>query len=79
MNNINLVVGIVGMILLLTAFALNLIKKLTERSILYILLNIFGAGLSAYYAYTLNAVPFIILESVWALFAIYKLAVVVKS
>jgi len=79
MNNINLIIGILGMILLLLAFALNLLKKVTEHSISYILLNIFGAGISFYYAYTLNAVPFIILEVVWALFAIYKLIVVAKQ
>ena len=78
MTDINLIIGIIGMILLLSAFALNLLKKVTEFSYSYILLNIFGAGLSTYYAYTLNAVPFIILEAVWALFAIYKLIVVAK-
>lgn len=79
MNEINLIIGIIGMILLLSAFALNLLKKVTEFSYSYILLNIFGAGISTYYACTLNAIPFIILEVVWALFAIYKLIVVVKQ
>ena len=78
MTNINLIIGTIGMILLLSAFALNLLKKVTEHSYSYILLNIFGAGLSIFYAYTLNAVPFIILEIVWASFAIYKLVVVAK-
>jgi len=79
MDNINLIFGIVGMVLLLLAFALNLLKKVTEHSKSYILLNIFGAGISSYYAYTLNALPFIILEVVWASFAIYKLIVVSKQ
>lgn len=79
MNNINLIIGIIGMILLLLAFALNLLKKVTEHSHSYILLNIFGAGISMYYAYSLNAIPFIILEAVWAFFAIYKLIVVCRS
>ncbi|MCP4703706.1 MAG: hypothetical protein GY865_03770 [candidate division Zixibacteria bacterium] len=65
--------------MLLLAFALNLLKKVTEHSISYILLNIFGAGLSVYYAYTLSAIPFIILEIVWASFAVYKLIVVSRS
>ena len=79
MTDINLIFGILGMLLLLLAFALNLLKKVTEHSISYILLNIFGAGISAYYAYTLVAVPFIILESVWALFAVYKLILISRS
>ncbi len=70
--------GIFGMILLLTAFALNLSKVVRETSVSYILLNIFGAGISTYYAWTLGAIPFIILEAIWCLFAVYKLAVVFK-
>lgn len=79
MNDINLIIGTLGMILLLLAFALNLLKKVTEHSYSYILLNIFGAGLSIFYAYTLNAIPFIILEVVWVSFAIYKLITVSGS
>ncbi len=45
----NLYIGIVGMALLLTAFALNLMKVLQEKSLSYILLNIFGAGISTLY------------------------------
>ncbi len=74
----NLYFGIFGMVLLLTAFALNLLKVVRETSVSYILLNIFGAGISTYYAWTLNAIPFIILEAIWCLFAVYKLTVVLK-
>ncbi len=74
----NLLIGILGMLLLLTSFALNLMKIIRENSVSYILLNIFGAGISAYYAFTLDAVPFIILELAWCLFAVYKLIIVLK-
>lgn len=79
MYDINLLFGVVGMLLLLTAFALNLMKKITHDSISYILLNILGAGISTYYAWTLDAYPFVVLEAVWALFAAYKLTVVLKK
>jgi len=79
MEAINLYMGIAGMFLLLLAFALNLAKKLTQDDVAYIVLNILGAGLSIYYAVTLNAVPFIILELVWCLFAVYKLIVVSRK
>ena len=79
METFNLYVGIAGMFLLLLAFALNLAKKLTQDAVVYIILNILGAGLSVYYAATLDAVPFIILESVWGLFAVYKLYVVMRG
>ena len=78
MTDGNLIFGVIGMVLLLAAFALNLLKKLTHDSIMYIVLNILGAGISTYYACTLNAYPFIILEATWATFAIYKLVVVVR-
>ncbi len=73
MINLYVIVGIIGMIFLLTAFALNLFKKVTQDSSIYNIFNIIGAGLLAYYAYALNSIPFLILEAVWILFAIYKL------
>jgi hypothetical protein len=79
MDDINLVLGIAGMLLLLIAFALNLLRIKTEDSRAYILLNIFGAGISTYYAVALNAIPFVILESVWGLFAIYKLIAILRK
>lgn len=72
MRYTNLQIGVLGMLMLLGAFGLNLMKITTESSMLYIWLNIMGAGLSTYYASTLKAWPFIILESVWCLFAVYK-------
>lgn len=79
METFNLYMGIAGMFFLLLAFALNLAKRLTQDAVAYIALNILGAGLSVYYAVTLDAVPFIILESVWGLFALYKLIVVLNK
>lgn len=73
MINLYVIVGIIGMIFLLTAFALNLFKKVTQDSSIYNIFNIIGAGLLAYYAYALNSIPFLILEAVWILFAVYKL------
>ncbi len=73
MINFAVIVGVIGMIFLLTAFALNLFKKITQDSLIYNLFNIIGAGLLAYYAYALNSVPFLILEAIWISFAAYKL------
>jgi len=69
----NLLVGIIGMVLLLTGFALNIFKIKRENTFTYIVLNILGGGLSIFYAVALDAVPFIILETIWTIFAIYKL------
>lgn len=73
MINLAVIVGVIGMIFLLTAFALNLFKKVTQDSFIYNIFNIIGAGLLAYYAYALNSIPFLILEAIWILFAVYKL------
>jgi len=73
MINLAIIVGVIGMIFLLVAFALNLFKKVTQDSFIYNIFNIIGAGLLAYYAYALNSIPFLILEIVWILFAVYKL------
>ena len=73
MIDFTVTVGIIGMIFLLTAFALNLFKKVTQDSLIYNIFNIIGAGFLGYYAYALNSIPFLILEAIWILFAIYKL------
>jgi hypothetical protein len=71
----DLMIGILGMVFLLVAFALNIIKRLNQDSVTYIGLNILGGGLSTYYAIALAAVPFVILESIWTLVALYKLVI----
>jgi len=76
MDKKNLYIGILGMILLLTAFILNLLNVLTQGAIVYIVLNIIGGGLSVYYAAKIRSLPFIILEAVWTFFAIYKMGLV---
>ena len=76
MGKKNLHIGILGMILLLTAFILTLLNILTQEAVIYILLNIVGGGLSVYYAAKIKSLPFIILEAVWTFFAVYKMALV---
>ena len=62
-------VGIIGVTLLLLAFGLNLIKRLSEEHYVYLIMNVTGAGLAAVYAWQSNALPFVVLEAVWATFA----------
>ncbi|MFZ1683182.1 MAG: hypothetical protein WAU88_03535 [Candidatus Zixiibacteriota bacterium] len=65
--------GTLGVVLLLAAFVLNLLKKLTETSAAYLWLNIVGAVLSAVYALYSHAYPFVVLESVWGIAALVRL------
>ncbi len=68
-----------GVGLLLVAFALNLLKKLSESSRIYLGLNVLGALLAAWYAYDGRAIPFLILEFVWGATALVRLILVTKK
>ena len=76
------IVGSIGVGLLLIAYFLNLIKRVSQDSRLYTSLNVVGAGLACYSSYLISFVPFIILEGVWFLIsavALIKLFVVQPS
>ena len=79
MSNPDLLIGVIGMALILVAFVGNLFKKITEDFVIYNIINIVGALALAYYAYTLNSLPFLILELIWAIFAGYKLLLIYKK
>ena len=71
-----LIIGLVGVVLMLTGFFLNLFKWVRVDSKTYILLNIIGPGLAAYYAVLVNAIPFVIFESIWTIVAIYQFIII---
>lgn len=72
-------IGSVGVTLLLVAFALNILEKLSEQSRIYLSLNIIGSLAAGWYAYIGDIIPFLILELVWATVALIRLAAVVKK
>lgn len=67
------VLGIIGVGMLLTGFGLNLVGWLSEKSPIYLLLNLVGALLAAVYAWSGGLIPFVVLELVWALVALWRL------
>ena len=71
--DVNTLVGIVGLLLILVAFALNLSHKLTVRSKTYNWMNVLGSTCLAYYSWFLGSVPFFILQIVWGLLSLTKL------
>lgn len=75
----SMIIGSVGVGLLLLAFALNLLKKLSESSPAYLAMNVVGAGMAAWYAYAGDAIPFVVLELVWAMTALIRLMLVIKK
>ena len=60
-------VGFIGVSILLLAFLLSLLKKISQDSHAYILLNLFGAGLACIASILIEYFPFIILEGAWTL------------
>jgi hypothetical protein len=72
-----LTIGLVGVALMLTAFFLNLFKLIKVDSKSYIILNVIGPGLATYYAFLVDAIPFVIFEGVWTAFAVYKFITVI--
>jgi hypothetical protein len=67
------IIGSVGVFILLIAFVLNLLNKISRESIIYILMNIIGGGLACFASYLIHYIPFIILEGVWALVSVVAL------
>jgi hypothetical protein len=59
----------IGVALLLLAFLLNLVKRLSSDGSLYSFLNFVGAALAAYASYLIDFMPFVVLEGTWALAA----------
>jgi hypothetical protein len=60
------ILGSIGVLLLLAAFFLHLFGFISQGRI-YILLNIFGAGLSCYASVLIRFWPFVVLEGCWVL------------
>lgn len=66
-------IGFAGVAILLLAFLLNLMEKLSKDGLTYILLNIVGAGLACLASWLINYIPFVILEASWTLVSLWAL------
>lgn len=66
-------INTVGVSLILLAFLLLQIKKLTFTDKWYHILNLVGAGLACYGAVLIDAMPFVVLEAIWAIVAMVGL------
>jgi hypothetical protein len=71
--NINDLIGFTGVAILLLAFLLNLLKKITSNSLPYIIMNIIGAGLACLASWLIGYIPFVILEAVWMAVSVFAL------
>jgi len=68
--NTNDLIGFCGVAILLLAFLLNLAGKISKDGLLYILLNIIGAGLACLASWLIRYIPFVILEASWTLVSV---------
>ena len=66
-------IGSIGVFILLLAFVLNLLNKISKDSIIYILMNVVGAALACFASYLIRYIPFIILEAVWTIVSLIAL------
>ncbi|MDB5158523.1 MAG: hypothetical protein JWR50_3230 [Mucilaginibacter sp.] len=64
------VIASLGVIILLIAFLLNLYKKISANSRSYCFMNFAGAALCGFSSYLISFYPFVVLESIWAGFAL---------
>ncbi|HWG90061.1 MAG TPA: hypothetical protein VNZ52_04350 [Candidatus Thermoplasmatota archaeon] len=71
------VVGSVGLILLLTGFILNAMKRLDSAGYPYHWLNFLGSGILGWYAWVKESWVFLPLEIVWA--AVALVAIIRKA
>jgi len=71
--------GAIGVTLLLVAFFLNLVGRISKEGVGYLLLNVVGAGLACLASILLRYLPFIILEGCWTLVSAVGLVAAVSK
>lgn len=71
--NINDWIGFTGVTILLLAFLLNLLGKLSQNALAYILMNVIGAALAGLASVLIHYIPFVILEGTWMLVSLAAL------
>lgn len=60
-------IGALGVSILLLAFLLNLLHRISQSSLIYLLMNLVGAGLACTASVLIHYTPFIVLEASWTL------------
>lgn len=66
-------VNTAGVSMILLAFFLQTFRLLKSDTVVFYLLNFFGAGLACYGSWLLKVIPFVVLEGTWAIVALVGL------
>ena len=67
------IIGIIGLVIILIAFALNHWKKVTVNGFRYNAGNFVGSIMLGTYANQIGSIPFLVLQFAWAGIALYFL------
>jgi uncharacterized membrane protein len=67
------IIATIGVSLLLIAFFLQNLKVLKEGGLIYLSLNLIGAAVAGYASLMISFMPFVVLECVWGLVALFGL------
>lgn len=73
------VLGWIGALQILTAYALISLKKVEGDSLVYQLLNIFGSILLVINTYYWNALPSTLVNAIWLIIALFAVFSIVKN
>lgn len=71
MNLLFEAIGVLGLVILLTAFLINVKKRTRHRIMLYNTMQFFGAALLCIYAYINGITLFVLLQAIWAVVALF--------
>ena len=72
-------IATLGVSILLLAFLLQILKVVSPQSLLYSSLNLVGSALAGYSSWLIGFMPFVILETVWALVSLYGVVTSLKN
>jgi hypothetical protein len=74
-NRTNMVdlIGFIGVFQILLAYTLSIAGKLEKNDLIFILLNLIGAGMACLASVLMNYLPFMILEGVWTVVSLFAL------
>ncbi|TDO19228.1 CBU_0592 family membrane protein [Pedobacter duraquae] len=72
-------IATLGVSILLLAFLLQILKVISPQSLLYSSLNLVGSALAGYSSWLIGFMPFVILETVWAIVSLYGVVMSLKN
>jgi len=73
------IIATIGVSILLIGFFLQILKVISSQSLIYSLLNLVGSALAGYSSWLIGFMPFVILETVWALVSLYGVVTSLKT